>query len=151
MNETLPDVTIFTVEMANRALPLVRRIVADITAEHPRWRDLVARYELVAAGARSEHGESNEMLALRREVDRVAARIGGYVAELEQIGVSIKGFEEGLIDFYGTYEGRLVCLCWRQGEDAVTHWHELETGFAGRQPITPEFLAAQEAVPVKGG
>jgi len=151
MTETLPAVTIFTVEKANRALPLVKRIVADITTEHPRWRDLVARYELVAGGARSEWGESNEMLALRHEVDRVAALISGYVAELEQIGVSIKGFEEGLVDFYGMYEGRLVCLCWREGEPAVEHWHELETGFAGRKPITPEFLAAQEPAPVRGG
>jgi hypothetical protein len=150
MTEALPDVTLFTVEKANRALPLVRRIVADITAEHPRWRDLVARYELVAGGARAEWGESNEMLALRHEVDRVAARISAYVAELEQIGVALKGFEEGLVDFYGTFEGRLVCLCWRQGEDAVAHWHELETGFAGRQPITPEFVAAQEPVPARG-
>lgn len=145
MTETLPDVTIFTVEKANSALPLVRRIVADITAEHPHWRDLVARYELVAGGARSEWGESNEMLTLRHEVDRIAARISGYVAELEQIGVSLKGFEEGLVDFYGMHEGRLVCLCWRQGEEAITHWHEIETGFAGRQPITPEFLAQETA------
>lgn len=150
MTEALPDVVLFTVEKANRALPLVRRIVADITAEHPRWRDLVARYELAAAGAKSTTGESKEMLALRQEIDRAAARIAGYVDELEQVGVQIKGYEEGLVDFYGVHEGRLVCLCWRQGEDAVTHWHELETGVAGRQPITPESLAAQEAMPARG-
>ena len=146
-----PDVTLFTVEKANRALPLVRRIVADITAEHPRWRDLVARYELVAGGARSELGESNEMLALRHEVDRIAALIAGYVAELEQIGVTIKGFDDGLIDFYGNYEGRLVCLCWKEGEESVAWWHELEAGFAGRQPITPEFIAGQEPAHTQGG
>jgi hypothetical protein len=145
-----PDITIFTVEKANRALPLVRRIVADITAEHPRWRDLVARYELVAAGARSDWGESGEMLALRQEVDRVATRISGYVSELDQIGVSLKGFEDGLVDFYGTYEGRLVSLCWKEGEESVSHWHELDAGFGGRQSITPEFIAAQDAMPAKG-
>jgi hypothetical protein len=151
MTDAAPDITIFTVEKANSALPLVRRIVADITAEHPRWRDLVARYELVAAGARADWGESEEMLSLRQEVDRIAARISGYVTELEQVGVSLKGFEEGLVDFYGTFEGRLVCLCWREGEAAVTHWHELDAGFAGRQEITPEFVAAQDAMPAKGG
>lgn len=151
MTHAESDVIIFTVEKANRALPLVRRIVADITAEHPRWRELVAQYELVAGGARSEWGESNEMVALRHEVDRVAGLISGYVAELEQIGVSIKGFEDGLVDFYGTYEGRLICLCWREGEEAITHWHEIDTGFAGRKPITPEFLATQEPAPARGG
>jgi hypothetical protein len=145
------EVALFTVEKANRALPLVRRIVADITAEHPRWRDLVARYELVAGGARSDLGESNEMLALRHEVDRIAALIAGFVAELEQIGVTIKGFDDGLVDFYGNYEGRLVCLCWKEGEESVSHWHELEAGFAGRQPITPEFIAGQEPAHSQGG
>lgn len=152
MTETAPEVTIFTVEMANRALPLVRRIVDDIAVEHPRWKDLVARFELVAAGQRPEWGESTEMQVLQREIDRVAARINSYVAELNQIGVALKGFDEGLVDFYGTHEGRLVCLCWRRGEAAVTHWHELETGFQGRQEITAAFVASQgEPVPVRGG
>lgn len=151
MSDYPVDIRVFTVEKANRALPLVRRIVADITAEHPRWRDLVSRYELAAGGARSDLGESPEMLQLQREIDAVAALIAGYVAELEQIGVTLKGFEDGLVDFYGSHEGRLVCLCWKEGEESVTHWHELEAGFAGRQPITPEFVAAQEAATVRGG
>ena len=146
-----PEITIFTVEKANRALPLVRRIVADITAEHPRWRDLVARYELVAAGAKSSAGESAEMISLRQQIDSAAKRISGFVDELEQVGVTLKGFEDGLVDFYGVHDGRLVCLCWREGEDAVRHWHEVEAGFAGRQPITPEFLAAQDAATSRNG
>ena len=154
MTETAPDIRIFTVAKANSALPLVRRIVSDITAEHPRWHDLVARYELAAAGARPEQGETKDMLALRHEIDLAAERINGYIAELEQIGCQLKGFEQGLVDFYGMVQGRVVCLCWRQGEDAVAHWHELETGFAGRRPITPEFLADEgETIPagVKDG
>ena len=151
MSETGQDVTVFTVEKANSALPLVRRIVRDITAEHPVWKDLVARYELVAAGARPEKGESAEMIELRSQIDRVAARISGYVAELEQVGCVLKGFEQGLIDFYGSCDGRLVCLCWQQGEEMVTHWHELDAGFQGRQDITPEFLAREGEVAPAGG
>jgi hypothetical protein len=138
------DIKVFTVERANSALPLVRRIVADIVAEHPRWKDLVSRYELAAAGARPEWGESEEQLALRREIDAVAHRINGFVDELTEIGCLLKGFEDGLVDFYGLQEGRLVFLCWRLGEDEVKHWHELDTGFAGRQPITPAFVATEE-------
>jgi len=145
MTEAAADITIFSVEKANRALPLVRRIVDDIVTEHPHWKDLMARYELLAAGARPEQGESPEMLELRREIDRVAGRIGGYVAELELIGVQLKGFEEGLVDFYGMHEGRLVYLCWQRGESAVGHWHELDTGFAGRQPITAAFAETETA------
>jgi hypothetical protein len=135
----------FTVERANSALPLVRRIVQDVVAEHPRWKDLISRYELAAAGARPEWGESPEQLALRQEIDGVAQRINGYVDELSEIGCLLKGFEDGLVDFYGLQSGRLVFLCWRLGEDAVAHWHELDAGFTGRQPITPDFVAAEAA------
>ncbi len=134
----------FTIEAANRTLPLVRRIVQDIVAEHPRWKDLVARYELAAAGARPDWGESQEQLALRREIDAVAQRINGYVDELAAVGCLLKGFEDGLVDFYGLLGGRLVFLCWRLGEPSVAHWHELDAGFAGRQPITAEFVAAEQ-------
>jgi len=143
MTEASADIKLFTVEKANRALPLVRRIVDDIVAEHPRWKDLVARYELLAAGARPETGEPAEMKELRKRINEVAERISGFVEELEQIGCQLKGVEEGLVDFYGLHEGRVVCLCWRRGEEAVTHWHELDAGFAGRQPITPDFSAAE--------
>ena len=147
MSEAATDVRIFTVAIANRALPLVRRIVDDIVAEHPRWKDLVSRYELAAAGGRPEWGESAEMARLRHDIDAAAERIGGYVKELEAIGCQLKGFEQGLVDFYGLHEGRLVLLCWQRGEDAVTHWHEVDAGFAGRRDITPEFVTAESADP----
>jgi len=136
------DVKTFTVAQANRTLPLVGRIVRDIVAEHPRWKDLVSRYELAAAGARPEWGESPEQLTLRQEIDAVARRINDFVDELAEIGCLLKGFEDGLVDFYGLREGRLVFLCWKLGEPSVAHWHELDAGFAGRQPITPEVEAA---------
>ena len=140
------EAKVFTVESANRTLPLVRRIVNDIVAEHPRWQELVARHEVVAANSGPEWGESPEQQSLRREIDAVAARINGYVAELEAIGCLLKGFEHGLVDFYGRYEGRTICLCWRHGEDAVSHWHEVDSGFAGRQEITADFVAAAAAL-----
>ena len=125
----------FTLDQANRTLPLVRRIVADITALYPAWRDLVYRYELASAQARPEQGESPEQLAVRAEIDGVARRINGYLQELEQIGCVFKGFEAGLVDFYGKLDGRDIFWCWKQGEDRIDHWHDLESGFAGRQPI----------------
>jgi hypothetical protein len=142
MTSAPSGIRIFTVAKANRALPLVRRIVDDIVVEFPRWKDLVGRYELLAAGARPEWGEGPELSAVRREIEAVAQRIGGFVQELEQIGVQLKGFEQGLVDFYSLYEGRLVYLCWQCGEEQVSHWHELGAGYAGRQAITPEFVAA---------
>jgi hypothetical protein len=129
--------TYFTIEEANRTLPLVRKIVQDVVDDYRRWKEALARYELAAAYQRSEAGESEEVVTRRREVDDLAERINGYIAELEQVGCVLKGFDEGLVDFRGRMEQRDVWLCWRLGEPEVSHWHELETGFQARQPIEP--------------
>ena len=125
----------FTLAEANRTLPLVKRIVSDLVTLHPEWRDLVNKYELVAAQARPEWGESTEQVGLRTLIDDVAGRINDYLGELEQIGCVFKGFEQGLVDFYGKLDGKEIFWCWKQGEDRIEHWHELETGYAGRRPI----------------
>jgi hypothetical protein len=135
------SVRTFTVAQANRTLPLVSRIVADVVAEHPRWRQLMAEYEIAALSSRPDEGESAVQQRLRAEIDVVARRIDGYVRELRAIGCKLKSYEDGTFDFYARHQDRLVLLCWRLGEEAVAHWHELDTGFGGRQVITAEFEA----------
>ena len=125
----------FTLSEANRTLPLVRRIVNDITSLYPRWRELVYRYEYAAAQSRPEHGESAEQLELHRQIELVAREINEFLEELEQIGCIFKGFEQGLVDFYTMLDGREVFWCWKVGEERIEHWHELEDGFEGRQPV----------------
>jgi len=129
----------FTLAEANRTLPLVKRVVADITALYPKWRELVYRYEYVAAQARPDWGESTEQLELRGDIEAVARDISQYLEELEQVGCVFKGFEQGLVDFYGKLDGREVFWCWKVGEDRIDHWHDLEAGYAGRQPV-PEVV-----------
>ena len=129
----------FTLAEANRTLPLVKRVVADITALYPKWRELVYRYEYAAAQARPEWGESTEQLELRGDIETVARNINQYLEELEQVGCVFKGFEQGLVDFYGKLDGRDVFWCWKVGEDRIEHWHDLEAGYAGRQPV-PEVV-----------
>jgi hypothetical protein len=125
----------FTLAEANRTLPLVRRIVADITGSYPVWRDLVYRYEFVAVQARPETGETAEQLDLKRQIDVVAKEINDFLNELEEIGCVLKGFPDGLVDFYGKLDGRDIFWCWKLGEEEIRHWHELEAGFTGRQEI----------------
>lgn len=129
----------FTLAEANRTLPLVRRIVEDIASYYPGWKDLVAQYELIAAQARPEWGESPEQLSIKAQIDDVARKINECLVELEQVGCEFKG-EEGLVDFHGKLEGREIFWCWKLGEDRITHWHELDAGFKGRQPI-PEVVS----------
>jgi hypothetical protein len=126
---------LFTREEAERTLPLVQRIVRDLMLEHPAWRRAVARYEVLAGAAKPGEAESAEMVAAQHDVEAHASRIEGYLGELQQVGCVFKGFEDGLVDFYTLREDRLVFLCWRYGEDRITHWHELDAGAAGRQPL----------------
>jgi hypothetical protein len=129
----------FTLSEANRTLPLVKRVVQDIASYYPSWKDLVSQYELIAAKARPDWGESKEQLGLKTQIDDVARKINACLVELEQVGCEFKGFEEGLVDFHGRLDDREILWCWKLGEERITHWHDLEAGFAGRQPI-PEVV-----------
>jgi hypothetical protein len=141
----MPETKIFTLDEAERSLPLIRRVLADLKLEYAVWRDAVAAHEAAAAGAAAGAPESAGLAAARDAVTRAAERIDGYLGELESIGCLFKGFEEGLVDFYALKDDRLVVLCWKLGEDRIGHWHEVDAGFAGRRPI--EAGAFSEIVP----
>src|SRR5213083_1264237 len=98
----------FTLAEANRTLPLVKRIVQDVMSVYPEWKDLVAQYELRAAQARPEWGESQEQIALKAQIDSVATKINGFLGEMEEIGCEFKGFDLGLVDFHGRLDEREI-------------------------------------------
>lgn len=131
---TSADTQPWTIERANRALPLVRRIADDLVTRYEDWRTLVERFELATTRSTGQAPDA-EAERLAREIQRAAADIEGFVNELTALGVECKSIERGLLDFPGELDGRRVYLCWMRGEPAVTHWHELDAGFAGRQPL----------------
>jgi hypothetical protein len=134
----MPEPRRFTLDEAQRTLPLVARIVADIVAAYPHFQARVDELQRLTADGTPEARVDE----LRRELDEEATRINAFVAEIQQIGGIFKGFELGLVDFHADLDGRTVCLCWRYGEERITHWHELDGGFAGRQPIDDAVAAA---------
>jgi hypothetical protein len=138
----MSEFKLFTLEEAERTLPLVRRVVQDLTVDYPAWRAAVGRFEILTGGARAEWGETPELVAAREEVAAHAERINRYLQELDTIGCVLKGFEVGLVDFYSLREDRPIFLCWKLGEERITHWHETDSGFAGRQPIDGAILSA---------
>ncbi len=131
---------IFTVREAEATLPLVRRIVADLRAAYPRWKALVASYELLTGPLKAGDQEPAELIEVRDAVTLEAERIGGFLLELEEIGCVFKGFDAGLVDFYALRDDRLVYLCWQPDESHISHWHEVDAGFAGRQPVDEPML-----------
>ena len=136
----MTEARIFTLEEAERTLPLLRRILTDLKSEYRTWQEALGDYELLSGGSRADDGESEDLLAARRAVTESADRISAYLEEIAAVGCEFKGFDAGLVDFYTLREDRLVFLCWRVDEEHINYWHEIEAGYAGRQPIDSTFL-----------
>lgn len=127
----------FTVEEANKALPLVKAIVSDIVRQFHTVSELRQRLSTLTVEHRRPSSDpySEELAHSQAELDTEEEKLESYIEELTKLGVELKG-PDGLCDFYSMMEGREVYLCWRLGEPEVMHWHELNAGVAGRQPLT---------------
>src|SRR5712692_3492570 len=130
----------FTVAEANAALPLVRAIVRDIAELARSLKERHERLQRVRPHQRGALGEAyeEESLQVQAEFERDQERMREYERELKELGVELKDYFRGLIDFPCWMANREVYLCWRQGEAEVAYWHELEAGFAGRQKLLPD-------------
>jgi hypothetical protein len=129
----------FTIDEANATLPLVRAIVRDLSELS---RDVIERRERLAL-LKSDRDEatdmySEELVQIEDELEKDGQRLREYVEELLKLGVEPKNGPEGLIDFPTMMDGRPAYLCWKLSEPEVLFWHELEAGFAGRQPLTAD-------------
>ena len=83
----------------------------------------------------------------RRKAERVKAeqRVRDAFAEIDSIGVQVKDLDIGLLDFPCEVEGRTVLLCWKLGEQGITHWHSTDEGFAGRKLIDARISGAKRS------
>jgi hypothetical protein len=135
----------FTVEEANKALPLVKRIVSDIVQQYHVVGDLQQRLSLVSRERRRPAHDlySEELAQSQSELEAEETKLSSFVDELRTLGVELKG-PDGLCDFYSMMDGREVYLCWRLGEPEVMYWHELDAGLAGRQPLAAHAGATTE-------
>ena len=131
---------LFTVEQANRTLPLVRKIVADIVDQHRRWREVIVTLDLLASTQRADEPHDRAE-TLEGRAQSLAHEIEEYKRELESLGILLKDPRQGLIDFPAMMAGRRVLLCWQLGEPDVQYWHEEDAGFRGRQPLSPSLVS----------
>lgn len=123
---------VFSVEEANALLPTVRGLIQSIQREHRRLLSFQTAAREAAEAAECGDGGIIGGAIYARVLTHLAALVG----EVETIGVQIKDYARGLIDFPSLRDGRVVLLCWQLGEgDQIEWWHDLETGFAGRQPL----------------
>jgi len=120
---------IFTLEEANALLPVARGIVTSIRKLHQGLGAYKNEAKIAAEGAERGGGGIPYGIHYAELVTSLTNR----VAELDNLGIQLKDFERGLIDFPTIRDGRVVLLCWQLGEgDELEWWHDVDAGFAGR-------------------
>lgn len=141
---------LFTVEHAQKTLPLVKRIVRDIVNEYKERRASIEARRKLPARPKPGTNAEEEGFKLEQKIRDSENAILRFHHELADIGVVLKDYTLGLIDFFSRYEGRVVHLCWKLDDgDSIRFWHELNAGFVGRQPITDENRDRFEGDPIK--
>ena len=130
-----PRKKIFTLEQANAMLPLLRSVLRDVTDLAHDLRDRHQRLMNIQGQATLGSAHEEEIQGILRELDRGQGRMAELQAELEELGVELKDYFKGLVDFRAIKDGEEVYLCWMLGEPTVAHWHELDTGFSGRKQL----------------
>jgi len=122
----------FTVQEANALLPNVRIIVGKIQRAHRQLSSYREEAKKAAEAAEQGGGGLTDGVAYAAALTALTLQL----AELEALGVQLKDFERGLVDFPSLREGRIVLLCWQLGEgDELEWWHDVDAGFAGRTPL----------------
>ncbi len=134
MTSVSDDKKLFDVDEANRTLPLVSRIVRDIVDVNTQMRDAHLQAQRLV-----EDGDSEQAEKCQDRMQELSYQRDEFVDELQRLGIELKDPNLGLIDFPAMLDGRIVYLCWKLGEEKISHWHELTAGFGGRQPVDGHF------------
>jgi hypothetical protein len=125
---------LFTVDEANGLLPvlspLVKRIFDCLDSLREKSETVIRERRLSSTSP-----ELMKRLQENEAVARLIQEIKGAVEEINSYGCVCKGVEQGLVDFPCQLGGEIVFLCWRFGEESVSHWHRVEDGFGGRKPL----------------
>jgi hypothetical protein len=126
---------LFTLDEALTLLPTVRQLVLEIQASRQLMEQRSEELDRLLGLSGGNGHLAADLASARESVEGAGSDLERLMGELDSIGAVLKGIDEGLIDFPSEREGRVVYLCWRLGEDTIAFWHEIEAGFAGRQPL----------------
>jgi hypothetical protein len=141
MSATSSTIHVLTLEAVNALVPRLRTLMhAQMDRRSEIERRLEALAERVGAPPETIRIHDDDPAEVRHLKHQLVERVDAYQSawrEIEDMGAVLKDPRSGLVDFYGRVDGTLVWLCWKYGEESVTHYHGLDEGFSGRKPIEP--------------
>ena len=123
----------FTLGEAHNLIPRLRRLLERVSSRREALVDM--RVEIDRARENAERGGGSRFGA---SYLKHLLSFSEAVQEIEAMGVLVKDFRNGLVDFPHERDGRIVYLCWKPDEEEISWWHEVDTGFAGRRPLTED-------------
>lgn len=118
---------VFTLEEARNLLIKIKPIVEDINIKKNELFEIYARLE--------DEQDDLEKMYYHTKAKEIESLIRQGFLRIEELGGVIKGVDPILVDFLSYHDGRYIWLCWREDEDTIRYWHELNDGFAGRRPV----------------
>lgn len=137
----------FTLDEAQSLLPVLESLLrtaiqAKKTVDEAETEQQALQHRIFLSGGMS----LNIVPLARRKAERAKAeqRMKDALAEIDSTGVQVKDLDIGLLDFPCEVEGQTILLCWKLGEKAITHWHGVQEGFAGRKPIDQRIAKAKK-------
>ena len=136
----------FTLDEAQDLLPVLESLLRACIDGKKLIESADAELQAVAHKVFLNGGMSLDVVHLaRRKAEREKAmqRLKDAMAEIDAMGVQVKDLDIGLLDFPCEVDGQVVLLCWKLGEPAITHWHGVSEGFAGRKPVNQKISKAK--------
>ncbi len=122
----------FTIKTANEILPSVIEKFKNLKKE----KNEVLKLEHKLQSSVSTTNQLDQYVSLKQELNRAITQFYDAITELEDTGAMIKDIDQGLLDFPSKRFDEEIWLCWKEGETEIKFWHEIDSGFNGRKPVT---------------
>lgn len=136
----------FTLDEAQKLLPVLESLLRTAMDGKKTVESIDGEFQALAHRVFLHGGMSLDIVRLasrRAEREKILQRVKDAMDEIEATGVQLKDVDIGLLDFPCDVDGKTVLLCWKLGEKAITHWHGMSEGFAGRKPVDERISKAK--------
>jgi len=122
----------FSIVQANEILPTIIKKFEFVSAK----KNELVKIEQQLQISLSDANNFEEYVTIKRQLNTAVTKFYQALEDLENTGVVVKSIEEGLLDFPSKRFDEEIWLCWKYGEKEIKFWHEKDSGFQGRKPIS---------------